>query len=277
MLKRNTRISYVFLMANIVILLLTLAVTRESVVEADQPIEKKVTVVCNGEKHDVSTTMGSVGGVLEEIGISVGANDKVSHKLSAPVKTGMTIYYKKVEIKETKEIIPISFSTLRTFSRDQRHGSKSIVQAGVNGEKQVTYKVTTVAGKVSSKVPIKTEIIKEPKASVISIGSRGKYTSRGQTYRTRKIISMNASAYDAESFRGSKTAMGMSAVYSMAAVDPRVIPLGTKLYIEGYGYAIAGDTGGAIKGNRIDLCFDTKRAALQFGRRTVKVHILDRL
>jgi 3D (Asp-Asp-Asp) domain-containing protein len=60
------------------------------------------------------------------------------------------------------------------------------------------------------------------------------------------------------------------------AVDPKVIPLGTNLYIEGYGYAVAADTGGAIKGNKIDLCFEESNSELRkFGRKNVTVYILD--
>jgi 3D (Asp-Asp-Asp) domain-containing protein len=57
-------------------------------------------------------------------------------------------------------------------------------------------------------------------------------------------------------------------------VDPRVIPLGTRLFIPGYGLAVAGDTGGAIHGNRIDLGFNSLRDALLFGRRPVTVYRL---
>ncbi|MBI4733746.1 MAG: 3D domain-containing protein [Rubrobacteridae bacterium] len=66
----------------------------------------------------------------------------------------------------------------------------------------------------------------------------------------------------------------MRAQKGVVAVDPRVIPLGTRLYIEGYGEAIAADTGGAIKGNRIDLCYNTPGECFKFGRQTVKVHVL---
>lgn len=61
----------------------------------------------------------------------------------------------------------------------------------------------------------------------------------------------------------------------LIAVDPGVIPLGSRVHVEGYGYAIAGDTGGAIKGNRIDLHVPTKSVAYDWGRRQVKVTILD--
>lgn len=59
------------------------------------------------------------------------------------------------------------------------------------------------------------------------------------------------------------------------AVDPSVIPLGTKVYVEGYGYATAEDIGGAIKGNRIDVFIPTQSGALEWGRKQVKVTILD--
>ncbi|MTT33149.1 peptidoglycan-binding protein [Terrilactibacillus sp. BCM23-1] len=61
----------------------------------------------------------------------------------------------------------------------------------------------------------------------------------------------------------------------VVAVDPNVIPLGTKLYVEGYGYAVAADTGGAIKGMKIDLFFNDNSEALDWGRRTVKVKVLE--
>ncbi|CAI8798497.1 LysM peptidoglycan-binding domain-containing protein [Priestia megaterium] len=59
------------------------------------------------------------------------------------------------------------------------------------------------------------------------------------------------------------------------AVDPRVIPLGSRVYVEGYGEAIAGDTGGAIKGTRVDLFMASQSSALNWGRKTVKLQILD--
>lgn len=59
------------------------------------------------------------------------------------------------------------------------------------------------------------------------------------------------------------------------AVDPSIIKLGTKVYVEGYGYAIAGDTGGSIKGNKIDVFFPTKNEAFKWGRKNVKIKILE--
>ena len=83
---------------------------------------------------------------------------------------------------------------------------------------------------------------------------------------------MEATAY---THTGNRTATGINPYRGVIAVDPKVIPLGTELYVEGYGYGEALDTGGAVKGNRIDLFFETKSEALNWGRRDVQVYILD--
>ena len=88
-------------------------------------------------------------------------------------------------------------------------------------------------------------------------------------------LEMFATAYTADCYGCSgMTKSGVRAGFGVVAVDPRVIPLGTHLYIKGYGPAIAGDTGGAIRGNRIDLGFDSPAAAYEFGARPVHVYVL---
>lgn len=89
------------------------------------------------------------------------------------------------------------------------------------------------------------------------------------------VLTMEATAYlptDGDGY--GITATGIPATYGVAAVDPYVIPLGTRLYIPGYGEAIAADTGGAIIGYRIDLCMESYDECMQFGRRNVTVYIL---
>lgn len=94
--------------------------------------------------------------------------------------------------------------------------------------------------------------------------------------RAGKTLTVLASAYTAYddgtsgyTYRGNKVCKGI------VAVDPSVIPLGTRLYIPGYGYAIADDIGGAIKGNKIDLAFESRSEALQFGVQRITIYILD--
>lgn len=98
----------------------------------------------------------------------------------------------------------------------------------------------------------------------------------GAGFRATRVLTMEATAYtpyDAGVI--GITANGNAMRRGLVAVDTRVIPFGTRLYIEGYGYAIADDTGGAIRGNKIDLAMDTLEEAFQFGRRSVTVHILE--
>lgn len=74
-------------------------------------------------------------------------------------------------------------------------------------------------------------------------------------------------------YGGKPSFLGYPLTKGIAAVDSSVIPMGSRLYIEGYGNAIAADKGGAIVGNRIDLCFATHQEALDWGMRTVKVTV----
>ena len=85
-----------------------------------------------------------------------------------------------------------------------------------------------------------------------------------------ETIILEATAY---TWTGCRTATGTWPSRGTIAVDPRVIPTGTKLWVEGYGEAVAADTGGAIIGNRIDLYMDSKDECLQWGRRKVEVQI----
>lgn len=99
-------------------------------------------------------------------------------------------------------------------------------------------------------------------------------TKRGKPTSYKKTLNMEASAYSSYE-SGSYTARGNALRRGYVSVDPNVIPLGTEVYVEGYGYAVADDTGGDIEGYRIDLAMDSYDEAIQFGRRTVKVYILN--
>ena len=87
-----------------------------------------------------------------------------------------------------------------------------------------------------------------------------------------ETVTFEATAY---TWTGYRTATGTWPSRGTVAVDPEVIPLGTKLYIEGYGEAVAEDTGGLVKGNIIDLYFPTESECWEFGRRQVEVRILE--
>ena len=181
------------------------------------------------------------------------------------------------EVKEVVQREPIPYPTLRKSSSELRSGSSKTVSAGINGEKQVTYRVTLKDGVEAGREPISSKLLKNPIPEVVTMGSRTALSSRGYL-SGRKMIVMFATGYSpnpSENGGSSRTSTGLKIGHGIVAVDPKFIPLGTRLYIEGYGHAVAGDTGGAIKGNRIDLGHDTSSASNHFGRKKVKVFILD--
>lgn len=113
----------------------------------------------------------------------------------------------------------------------------------------------------------------------VKTASKAKTPSRAASGTVVREFTVSASAYTA-SCKGcsgiTRTGLNLkkNPGLKVIAVDPRVIKLGTKVYVEDYGYAVAGDTGGAIKGNKIDVFIPSKSAALKWGRKNVKIKIL---
>jgi 3D (Asp-Asp-Asp) domain-containing protein len=181
----------------------------------------------------------------------------------------------RVEVKQAS----IKPSIRYEFSRQVGSGRLVKAQDGQQGSVKKTYRVTYKNGKPVSKELLKEERT-EAEPTLYLMGRSGWTTSRSSFSRA-KVMTMHASAYDPSPETigpgaTGRTRMGLVATYGHVAVDPRVIPLGSLVFVEGYGFAIASDTGGAIKGNRIDLCYDDRSTALRFGRRTVKVHVFSK-
>ncbi|MGF2782988.1 SH3 domain-containing protein [Bacillus cereus] len=113
---------------------------------------------------------------------------------------------------------------------------------------------------------------------------RAKEASKNNIQSAKRELTVVATAYTADPSENGTyggrvlTAMGHDLTANpnmrIIAVDPKIIPLGSKVWVEGYGEAIAGDTGSAIKGNRIDVLMGSKSKAMNWGRQTVKVKIL---
>ena len=279
MRRREFRLARTAILMGVMLpVLMTVAANRDDVVQAQRLESVVVTIRSNGATRQVRTAQTTVGATLKEAGFRVGPLDRVTPATNERPREGMEISVVRVyeAIETAKE--PIAFNTVRAFTTSLRPGVTSVTKQGERGEKLVRYLVRYEDGKPVKRTVVGAEVLKKPVDQVVSVGSRGHYTSRG-TFRTREVRRMLATAYDpgprsCGQYATGRTACGMKAGYGVVAVDPNVIALGTHLYIEGYGYAVAGDTGSAIKGNKIDLGFDTYREAIRFGRKTVTVHIL---
>jgi 3D (Asp-Asp-Asp) domain-containing protein len=207
-------------------------------------------------------------------------------KLEAENEVSVVKVIKRIEKVETA--IPFKTKVVRDTSMSI--SENSIQTQGVEGIDCETYEVLLYDGEEVERTFISKERTREPVDEVRLMGTKGGEKEKGENFSYSKVLTCNATAYDLSFQSCGKnpghpaygiTATGTRARYGTVAVDPKVIPLGTRMYIETedgsfvYGYCIAEDTGGAIKGNKVDLFFDSNSDCMQFGRRNVKVYILD--
>ena len=129
-------------------------------------------------------------------------------------------------------------------------------------------------GKLVNEEVVSEQVVQAPVSEIVAVGTMGTISRGGNTYQYSRAIDAMTTAYCPADVGGNRTALGLKPKRGIVAVDPRVIPLGTKVYVEGYGQALAADTGGAIKGNRVDIFVDSHQEAVSWGRRRVKVYVL---
>lgn len=241
----------------------------------------------DGETTQFKTNLATVGDILKAKGLTVGDNLFVKPNVDQKVEDGQEIIVKTKEIKYVTDEREMSYETKVQESADLEAGKTEVIQEGKNGKKQVTTKQTYVGGELADETVDEVVVTEEPIDEIILKGTKveakvkpkvepKEATVGGGNYAYSKVYDMEATAYTAYSGDGwgNMTASGQTTFVGMVAVDPNVIPLGTKLYVEGYGLALAGDTGGAIKGNKIDLFFNTNQECIDFGRRMKKVYVL---
>lgn len=248
---------------------------------------KLVKVYVDGATHERYTARRTVKEFLDSVCISLGQFDEVSPALETPISEGLEIKVSRVIIREETYDEKIARTVIKKQSSDYNVGNNIIEQEGADGISRNTYKVMRRDSELVSAELINSEIIEAPVDQIVTVGTNvPSFASLGDV-KYKKVIQCLATAYDPGVHSNGKwagiTATGRPAGPGIVAVDPRVIPLNSKLYIEStddgkswsYGYAIAGDTGGAIKGNRIDLCYSTVAECYAFGKRQCNVYILE--
>lgn len=236
-----------------------------------------VTLMVDGRTLRVMTASESVEEFLAERhgGVRLQPRDRVHPPMETRLWPGAVVRVVRINTRLVTKEERLPFARLVRPDATLPRGMTRLVQAGRPGTRMLRIAVTTADGRIVDRQVIGSVLARPPQDHISQVGTRRIIAARGE-FAGKEIVHMEATGYAPWHGKGvdGTTAIGMRAGYGVVAVDPRVIPLRSELFIEGYGRAIAGDTGGAIKGHRIDLGFGTAREAYQFGRRPVRVYIL---
>ena len=250
----------------------------------------KVRITADGETREVETSAQTVEDVLKKFQVELDEDDRVEPEGKTKVTEGMEITVHRVEVKEEVKTEEVPFETKYQDTDSLYEGETQVKTQGVAGEKEVTYEVTFVDGEEESREAASEKVTKEPVAEVVLRGTAEREQSGaggigtfvdlyGNTVSYSSVMSGTCTAY---SVPGGTTSLGWDAVYGVIAVNPNIIPYGTKMYVTSpdgsvvYGYGVAGDTGGACMAGDIiaDLCYNTIEECSQIGRREMVIYIL---
>lgn len=262
---------------------------------------KSVYIVDNNVARNYIVPAGTIAQAVEAAGIELGKDDYVSDS-KQDVEDGMIIGVNRVTYETVEKTKAVDFAVKEQETDSLYVGESEVKTEGQEGEKVVTYKQKLVNGEVVKTKQISAEVTKEAVDQVVLIGTKEKKAAKpsvsestqtttqlevsgntfvdanGNVVQYKSMLSGTCTAYSG----GGTTATGVPASVGVVAVNPNQIPYGTKLYITSpdgsivYGYAVAGDTGGAMMAGHamVDLYMNSEQECINFGRRTMNVYIL---
>ena len=258
-------------------------ITKEMTIEVDKAFQ--LTLDVGGDKQQVWSTSTTVADFLEGQNITLADLDRVEPAMEKEITEDSVVKVTRVEKVTDVVEEPISYAVVTKKDNSLEKGKEKVERAGEEGKVEKHYEVILENGKEVSRELKKTDTVKDSVNKVVAVGtkviqqpkqqivSRGNQSSSKEFYVTSTAYTANCSGCSGTT----KTGINLKANPNskVIAVDPSVIPLGTKVYVEGYGYAVAGDTGSAIRGNKIDVFFPDKSQAFRWGNKKVKIKILN--
>lgn len=274
-----------------------ISVPLSAAVEADSKIAITTAIPINltvgGESQKTLTTERTVEGALSAMDIELGEHDKVYPGATAPLTENADVSVYRINKFTADQEVKVPYKTIEKEDSSLLKGKTKTVQPGVEGV--VVHKVEKVYqdGEFVTKYVVDKKVKTEKQDEIIAVGTKepvvektfapaaaakpsakaasakSSSSAKGFEYKT-VLTGVAATAYSSEQPGiGTRTATGTTVAEGRTiAVDPNVIPLGWWVYIEGYGYRKAEDTGSAIKGKKIDMYYDSLGAALNFGRKS---------
>ena len=272
----------------------------------DRAIPVKVTV--GGTTKTIFTTQDTVDSVLKEAGITIKGEDIVKPSQDTKLTSDMDIQIVRVTKQTVSEKENREFRVIKTADPSLERGDNRVIQRGEPGVLVHHYEKVYHNGKLVSKTKVSQEVERKTKDKIIAVGTKkvekpvvlqaaatpnvksapakltgtrkvstAKATENnvisraGVDFKYQKVLNnVSMTAYSAEQAGiGTRTASGTRVTEGRTiAVDPSIIPIGWWVYIEGIGFRRAEDTGGAIKGHKIDVYYDSLKAAMNFGRKS---------
>ena len=231
----------------------------------------------------IRTSDSTVADLLAGQHLMLASNDEVRPALDTPLADGSVVRVTHVSAWTKSERTKIAPRVQKRFDARLARGTKKTIAPGIAGIRET--KVTFVArdGRDATKTVVSSRVVRSAKPQVVVVGTGPASALRtfaqerfsGAVRFAGEAFHVLATAYTGSCYGCSGfTASGARAGHGIIAVDPRVIPLGTRLFIPGYGRAVAGDTGGAIVGHRVDLGFDGLADAREFGRRAIVMYVV---
>lgn len=252
--------------------------------------KEQISLIVKGEEIKISSFKKTVRELLSENEIQYDDDDIITPSLSSELKDYMEIKVVEVTQSQVTEKEDIPYSVKLIDDNDLLKGKTKVTQEGKSGEKEITYNLTYYDGKLVKKALECEKISQEPVDKIVKKGIKEEVvvasrstTSRNSSSSESKASSASNSAskngkhmvVQATAYAGdSITSTGTVPKWGTIAVDPRVIPYGSKVYIPQFNKTfIAEDCGGAIKGNIIDIFMNSESECYKWGRRTIDIYI----
>ena len=270
-------------------------------IQAEEDVRYPVYITCGEAINVIDFESGTVADALALAGFTPDSDDFVEPSLETVINDTIYIDYARVNYVSGSYTEAVAFKSETVYSDDYNKGYSVLSQKGVNGTQEVSYTEKFVNGDSSEKTITKTKLLVSPQTQITVVGTKEKAVKTSAdvkcvstlkpgftieldangnpvNYKSKKIA--RATAY---TYTGNNCSTGVAPQPGYIAVNPKVIPYGTKMYIKSadgriiYGYAVAADTGGFIKNypHGVDLFYPSEAACRNFGVRNMEIYILE--